>query len=69
MVQNVPIRYGRDLRELFRQRERLLREIHIVLIGHFTALFKHVVLLPQTLHGGSMGGEIKVHEGDQLLGG
>ena len=69
VVQNVPIRHGRDLRELFRQGERLPREVHIVLVGHFNALFKHVVLLPQTLYGGPIGGEIKVHEGDQLLGG
>lgn len=42
---------------------------HLVLVRHFNALFKHVVFLPQALYGGPIGGEIKVHEGDQLLGG
>lgn len=69
MMQNAPIRHGRGLRKLFRQGERLPHEAHIVLVRHFNALFKHVVFLPQALYGGPIGGEIKVHEGDQLLGG
>ena len=69
VIQDIPIRCGHNFRELPRQGDCLLREVLIVLVGHLAALLKHIVLLPQAFYRGPIRGKIKVHKGDQLLGG